>query len=320
VSGTGEFERIDLFLQAFRDAGGRTSSPSVMLGPGDDAAIFQSRLPISVTTDALFEDVHFRRGWGTWEQVGWKSLAVNLSDLAAMGARPLAFTCAIGHPTEFEESVLIEVAQGMGRLASQHGATLIGGNFSRAKELSLTITAFGEQTSGVLRRDTAKPGDVVLLVGDIGVAAAELRWLLVDRKLPAGRSALLEPTPLITAGLVAADRAACAVDVSDGLAQDLGHVAKASQVRIELDFQRLPASARFDELTNGLPESTRAELLLAGGEDYALAIAAPATIAVALCRDLPAVEIGHIVEGQGVEIANLPTGTRLIGHDHFRAK
>ena len=315
----GEFVHIERFIREFRLAGGALTGPQVPLGPGDDAAVVKSTQPLAVTTDALFEGVHFREGWGTWEQVGSKALAVNLSDLAAMGARPIGFTCAFGLPPSFGDDALAGLARGMARMAARHDAILAGGNFARASEVSVTITALGELAGRPLRRDGARAGDSVLLVGDLGVAAAELAVLHGGGVLPPGRSALLEPQPLIEAGLVAAPLAACAIDVSDGLAQDLGHVARASAVCLRIDFDLVPVSDRFRLLTSNLPRAERAHLLLAGGEDYALVVVSSAENAKRLCRDLPAVVIGAVTEGSGVAIDHLPPGTNLDGHDHFQS-
>lgn len=309
----GEFERIDRFLGAFAAAGGALSGEAVPLGPGDDAALLRVRGTLAVTTDALVEGVHFRRAFATAAQVGHKALAVNLSDLAAMGARPTAFTCALALPADVDDAWLDGLARGLAALAARHGVVLAGGNFTRAGELSLTLTALGELPGQPLLRTVARPGDAVMLVGDVGVAAAELLWLEAGRALPPGPSALHEPEPRCEAGLLAARRLRCGIDVSDGLVQDLGHVAKASGVRVRLDFQRIPRTPRFDVLTAGLGEAARAHLLLAGGEDYALALCGPAGAA----RELGATVIGRVEEGSGVEVDGLPPGTGLHGHDHF---
>ena len=314
---SGEFKRIELFLHAFREAGGATSGPLVPLGPGDDAAIIAPRGPLAVTTDALVEDVHFRRAWATWEQIGHKALAVNLSDLAAMGARPLAFTCAFALPPDIEDDSLIGLAGGMGRLASHHGAVLAGGNFSRAREVSITITAFGEVTGEGLRRHRARPGDVVILVGEVGVAAAELQRLESGGSLPDGSSALLTPHPQIAAALAAVPESVCGIDVSDGLIQDLGHVAAASNVAMRIRYELIPQTERFRGLTASATSEERAQLLLAGGEDYALVLIASPANGARLCRALAAVIIGDVVEGTGVTVSGAPGGTVLRGHDHF---
>lgn len=313
---SGEFVRIDRLLAAFRAAGGLTQSDSVPLGPGDDAALIRAAHPLAVTTDALVEGVHFRRDWATWQQVGHKTLAVNLSDLASMGARPGAFLLSLALPPDVDEQALEQIAEGMGRLAARHGAVLAGGNFSRARELSLTVTAFGEVEGTALRRDRARVGDRVLVFGPLGTAAAELRRLLHDGALPDGPSALHEPEPRIASGLLAAQHAECGIDVSDGLAQDLGHVARASGVRIRIAYDRLPTDARFRVLTEELPASERARLILAGGEDYALVVTTPPEQAGALVAS-GAVDVGVVELGEGVLIDGLPEGTPLGGHDHF---
>lgn len=316
---TGEFERIDLFLQAFQAAGGRVEGGVVQLGPGDDAAIFSSPKRLVVTTDALVENVHFRLDWATPEQIGHKALAVNLSDLAAMGARAETFTCALALPPGVGNEQLAGLARGMGALAAKTGAVLAGGNFTRASELSLTITAMGSLEGEALRRDTARPGDQVLLVGDVGVAAAELRRLLQGDALPEGRSALHEPQPLLDAGVRAAKLCRCGIDVSDGLAQDLEHLAKTSGVKLEIDVARLPRSARFEALTADCNEREKLRLLLAGGEDYALVVIGAGEAIEALQREPGGQVIGRVSAGRGVELLGLPEEVSLAGHDHFRA-
>jgi len=310
----GEFDFIDRFLAAFAEAGGELSGREVLLGPGDDCALLASPAPLAITTDAVVEGVHFRRDWASWAEIGHKALAVNLSDLAAMGARPVAFLCALAVPRELDEAALLELARGMAPLARQHGAVLCGGNVTRATQLSITITALGAVEGRPLRRDTARPGDVVMLLGDrLGEAAAELRTLQRGGSIPPGHSALHRPQPLCREGVVAATQLSCAIDLSDGLVQDLGHIASASGVRLRIDARRLPRSERFGQLTVGMPEEEQLSLLLAGGEEYILALCGPAEAATALGACL----IGQVEEGRGVTIDNAPMGVRLQGFDHL---
>jgi thiamine-monophosphate kinase len=317
---SGEFARIDLFLKAFTEAGGLISGAGVRLGPGDDAAVLTTDSPLAVTTDSLVENVHFRRSWSTWAQVGHKALAVNLSDLAAMAAKPVAFTCALTLPADLDDDAVSQIARGMGELARRFDARLVGGNFSRGTETSLTITAFGAVGAELLRRDAARPGDAVLLLGEVGTAAAELRWLESARSLPAGRSALLEPAPLVEEALKAVRLARCGIDVSDGLVQDLRHIADASQVGVRLDYAAVPTSPPFLRLIGDLDARGRARLLLAGGEDYALVVTAPKPAADELRRAVGATLIGEVVAGSGVTVEGLPPGIDLAGHDHFAAR
>jgi len=313
---TGEFARIDRFLAAFRAAGGRTSGGDVLLGPGDDAAVLLPRGPLAVTTDALFERVHFRRDWTTPVDLGHKVLAVNLSDLAAMGARPTAFLCALGVPDDVDDAFLESLARGMAPLAARVGCVLAGGNFSRARELSVTVTAMGTLDHRTLRRDAARPGDDVLLVGELGEAAAELRLLFDGQPLPPGPSVLHRPQPLVREGMAAARIFDCAIDVSDGLVQDLGHLADASHVRLVIENTSVPRSARFEQLTTDLDAADRASLLYSGGEDYALVVCGDGRRA----QDIGAVVIGRVEAGEGVEVRGLPAGVRLGGHDHFAGR
>lgn len=291
--------------------------PAVPLGPGDDCAVVDVRAPMAVTTDAIFENVHFRRTHATPEQIGHKALAVNLSDLAAAGARPVAFLCAAALPPDYPEQDVSGLARGMGRLAARTGAILAGGNLTRADALSLTITAMGTLEGEGLRRDRARPGDRILLVGPVGEAAAELRLLEAGGRLPPGRSVLLEPEPRLREGLAATGRARCAIDVSDGLVQDLSHVAEASGVGVRVDFTALPRSVRFTELTRGLAPHEAATLQLSGGEDYALVVVAPPAQASELAGEIGAVDIGCIEPGAGVVVDGAPDGACLAGWDHF---
>lgn len=315
---SGEFDRIGLFLRAFRDAGGSVEGGVVSLGPGDDCAILTplSR-PSVVTADAIVEDVHFRRAWATPEQIGHKALAVNLSDLASMGAAPATFTCALGVPPDVTDADLAGIARGMGALAGRFGAVLCGGNFTRARELSITITAFGLLEGPALLRSAARPGDRVLLVGEVGVAGAELLRLERGERLPEGRSAVLSPEPLVDAGVRAARHARCGIDVSDGLAQDLGHVARASGGRVVVEAARIPRSDRFRALVQEMPAAEQARLQLAGGEDYALVVIAEPGAAGLIVRELGAADVGHVEAGAGVVIRGAPDGLALGGHDHF---
>lgn len=313
-----EFERIDLLLRAFEAGGGSVRGPSVLLGPGDDCALLSCTGQLAVTTDALVEGVHFRRDWATDRQIGFKALAVNLSDLASMAAQPIAFTLAIGLPREFEDAALKQIGAGLGELAGRFAVPLVGGNFSRARELSLTITAMGT-VEKPLRRDAAQPGERVLLLGPLGEAAAELRLLGSGRSLPPGRSALHEPLPLLYEALAIAPSSRCAIDLSDGLVQDATHLAEASGVRIELEWACIPQSDRFRERTLSLDATERAELLLAGGEDYALLFTAAPALAEKLVKTLEAVDIGRVTEGAGVVVHDLPPDVRLKGWDHFQS-
>lgn len=269
-----------------------------------------------MTTDAVFEGVHFKRPFFSFEDIGHKALAVNLSDLAAMGARPSWFVCAIAAP-ELEAAEVRALAKGMGALAKTHGIALAGGNFSRAAELSITITAAGTVEPGrALLRRGAEPGDFVYVSGTLGDAALALR---AARKGKAG-DRQRRPLPRVSLGLLARRFASAAIDISDGFAQDLGHLCASSLVRAEIEADSLPRSRSvLRERDEGL------SLALSGGEDYELIFTIPARKArafeAACARAKERItRVGRVVEGNGVEVRSsagrvlAPAG----GHDHFR--
>ncbi len=215
-------------------------------GPGDDCAVLRGGL--CVTTDAVVDGVHFKRPPFTLEDVGHKALAVNLSDLAAMGAKPEWWLCALGLPDGFGEADAAKLAAGMLPLAKQHALELAGGNVTKTPVLTVTLTLAGTAKKPMLRTG-AKPSDLVYVAGVLG-EAAKLDSLAQRR-----------PTPLVEEGLVAARYASAAIDVSDGVLLDLGRVLEASKVGAEI---------------SSVPEQT--------GEDYALLLAVPAKKAKAFER------------------------------------
>ncbi|HSD21427.1 MAG TPA: thiamine-phosphate kinase, partial [Anaeromyxobacter sp.] len=213
----GEFELIRRFTHALPLAG-----EGVRVGPGDDAAVLAPPAgeELVATADAVVAGVHFDRGF-TPEDVGWKALAVNLSDLAAMGARPLWALVCLGVPPTARPAQIVRIARGLGACARRHRIAIAGGNVTRAAELSVTVTAIGAVPEGrALLRSGARAGDLVLVTGTLGDAALG--------RLPGAPAALVRrqrrPVPRLAAGRALAGVARAAVDVSDGLVQDLGHL------------------------------------------------------------------------------------------------
>ncbi|HSW13308.1 MAG TPA: thiamine-phosphate kinase [Solimonas sp.] len=291
----------------------------VVLGIGDDCALLQPPpgQQLATTSDSLIEGRHFPVGTAAAD-VGWKSLAVNLSDLAAMGAEPRWFLLALSLPTA-DEAWLSGFAEGLGELARQSGVALVGGDTTRGP-LSITITAIGTVAPGAaLRRDAARSGDRICVTGTLGDAALALRRLS-DPGLPAAlRQRLDRPTPRNAAGLALRGLATAAIDLSDGLAGDLGHVLAASGVGAEIDVAKLPASAHF----NGLSAAAdRVELQLQGGDDYELCVCLPPDCIEEAQRrlDVPLTEIGRITSDRGLRCLDeagqvLPVDAR--GYTHF---
>lgn len=275
---------------------------------------------LCVTTDAVVQDVHFTLERFTPEDVGHKALAVNLSDLAAMGARPAWFVCAIAMPRDFPERTLLKIARGMSRLAGEHRIPLVGGNFTAASELSITITAAGEVEAGrAIRRDCGRPGDVLYVSGTLGEARLGLRHLKEGQRSRAARRQL-RPMPRIALGRLAIRYASAGMDISDGLAQDLGHLCEASDVGAVVELARLPLGPEVARLEDA------ALFALQGGEDYELLLAVPPRRAAAFeraCarRSERVTRVGQLTTGRGITLQS-PTGEPVrvpAGFDHFRA-
>ena len=305
-----------------------------LLGGGDDCALFgvTPGLQVATSTDLLLEGRHFFSDVDP-RSLGHKALAVNLSDLAAMGARPLGCLLGLGLPT-IDEAWVKQFADGFYALAEQHGCALIGGDTTRSLHgITLSVTVFGEVESNLaLRRNAAQVGDDIWVSGVLGAADIACRMLageipLNTELLKATRRALEWPVPRIELGQQLRAHAHAAIDVSDGLLQDLGHILAASSVGAELYEQRLPRHPALTDLSkHKLPPEVLRRALLAGGDVYELCFtAAPAqrvaletigqTLGVALtCIGTIRKEPGLVVYDQaGVAIPELPSG-----FDHFR--
>lgn len=261
---------------------------SVVRGIGDDAAILAppGGHELLMTSDTLVAGRHFPLSTTAFD-IGWKSLAVNLSDLAAMGAQPLWFLLALTLPAP-DESWLAGFADGLGTLAREQGIALVGGDTTRGP-LAITITAVGAAPAGTaLRRDRARPGDLVCVTGTLGDAALGLRLtghrvaaMQDEAREPCAqtrldletlRTRLDRPTPRLQAGLALRGLATAAIDLSDGLAGDLGHVLAASGVGAALDADALPMS---DAFARQAESAERLALQAAGGDDYELCVCLP---------------------------------------------
>ena len=293
----------------------------VVLGIGDDAALLAPPpgRQLVVTADTLNDGVHFPRGTSPAD-VGWKALAVNLSDLASMGAEPAWCTLSLSLP-QSDPAWIEGFLDGFLDLAGQHGIALVGGDTTRGP-LSIAVTAMGLVEPGrALRRDGARVGDEVWVTGTLGDAAGGLA--LLDREpVPALRARLDRPTPRVAAGRALAGIATACVDVSDGLLADLGHVCARSHVAAHLDVDALPASAALRE---AFGEADRIALQASGGDDYELCFTAPADAgadigAVSAQLGLRITRIGRIVAGEGVhpvDAKSQPWSSPRRGYDHF---
>lgn len=297
----------------------------MIAGPGDDCALTTptpGKLLVS-KVDQLVEGVHFSERFRPAE-IGHKALAVALSDLAAAGAVPRWFMVALALPPSVDDRFLMGIAKGMGALAASSQVSLIGGNMSRAGELSLTVTTLGEvRPEHALRRIGAKTGDHLMVTGELGAAALGLRLLekgQSSRRVAALR-AQLTPTPRLEVGAIAGKYASAGIDLSDGLLQDLGHLCERSGVGAELEVDALPLAPQLSRVEGGL------QLALVGGEDYELLFAVPPERAAAFLRAATRrgqrlSRIGRITSEKKIRLLDrgrnelpLPEGS---GWDHFR--
>jgi thiamine-monophosphate kinase len=310
-----EFSLIESFAAAF------DPQPSPV-GPGDDCAVIRpGRRDLCVTTDSVVEGVHFRLGPFSFEDVGYKALAVNLSDLAAMGARPRWFLCALALPKALRRSAP-RLAKGMSRLARAQRTALVGGNVSAARELSITITAIGETARGkALTRSGGRPGDALYVSGTLGDARLGLALLQRGVRSRAARRQL-RPEPKVALGLICAHRARAAIDISDGFAQDLAQLCRASQVGARIELDSLPMSG---ELRRAFPKRGQAiREALRGGEDYELLAAVAPEQAAAFERECARAgervsRVGALTAGTQLRFISAE-GTTLApprGFDHF---
>ena len=314
----GEFELIERYF--------RPPVRRAALGGGDDCALLQPApgQQLAVSTDLLVEGRHFLSTVAP-ERLGHKALAVNLSDLAACGAEPLAFTLALSLPRA-EASFLEPFARGMLELAEQHGIELVGGD-TTAGPLTIGITAMGQVPPGqALLRSGARAGDELWVSGCLGDARLALEVFRGRVELPgegfgAVREAMERPQPRVALGLALRGIATAAIDLSDVLLGDLGHVRRRSGVGATLWLDTLPRSAALA----AQPVSVQRECLLAGGDDYELLFTAPASrrdavaAAAASCAT-PVTRIGRIDAQPGVRVldgAGREVPGRFPSFDHF---
>jgi len=283
-------------------------------GIGDDASLLS--VPVGeelvVSTDASVEGVHFRREWLSAREIAARATAAALSDLAAMAASPLGLLLALGIPERWRAE-LDAIAHGVGEIASSVFCPIVGGNVTRTGVLSLTITVLGS-TSRPLRRDRLRDGDVLYVTGTLGGPGAALdAWMRGVAPDPAARARFASPRPRLGEARWLAERGArAAIDISDGLVADAGHLASASGVRVVLDRDALPCAA-------GVPPERAA----VSGEEYELLVgfsadALPDERAFRDAFGIPITRIGQVTTGSGAELMG-PAGRVALprGHDHL---
>ncbi|MCC5810816.1 MAG: thiamine-phosphate kinase [Ectothiorhodospiraceae bacterium] len=316
---------FDLIRDYFTGLGSRRED--VLLGVGDDAALLQppEGQAVALCVDTMVAGVHFP-GDAPAASVGHKALAVNLSDLAAMGAEPAWATLSLTLP-DADERWIASFTHGFGDLARYHNVALVGGDLSRGP-LSVSVQAAGFVPRGrALRRRRARPGDAVFVSGTLGDAALGLAlWQEQRATLDADSAWLIarlhQPTPRVSLGRELRGCATAAIDLSDGLAQDLGHILQGSGVGAVVDVDRLPVSepARHYAVARRCLEAAAA-----GGDDYELCFTVPRTRlhrldAIASRTGVRLTRIGTIEPGQGLRLVHgdgTPAGLQVPGYRHF---
>lgn len=265
----GEFALIE------RITGGRTQGPGVLLGPGDDAAVLAARGRYVVTTDMLVQDRHFRLDWSSPREIGRKAIAQNAADVYAMGAVPTGYVVALGCPAETPVAFVAELADGLWDEAARAGGSIAGGDLVRSPQVVISVTAFGDPVgTEPVTRSGARVGGTVAVAGRLGWSAAGLAVLTAGRAdepkwagVLAAHRVPRPPYATVRAAVAAGSAPDALTDISDGLLADLGHIAGASGVAIDLDSAAL-RDAELDECAAVL-EVDALQWILTGGEDHA---------------------------------------------------
>ncbi len=326
VSELGEFGLIELLAKTVSSPGGK----QLIAGIGDDAAAWHTDASIQLATvDSLIQDVHFSLSTISWQELGRKALAVNLSDIAAMGGIPGYALVSLALPGVTEVEDVIALYRGIAAMAQQFGVLVVGGDTCRSPVVSVTITVLGSTVGKkLLTRSAARPGDSIAVTGYPGGAAAGLEMLrngLEFDKVTADylRGAFLSPLPRVATGqLLIKKGVKASIDISDGLVADLGQICSASQVSARVEIERLPI---HPTVSGGFGDRAL-ELALSGGEDYELLFTAPAGIIdeVKEAASCPVTVIGEITAGKAGEVSLIdskgnPCQLPRAGWEHFKS-
>jgi len=335
VSELGEFGLIDLLAKMADRAQAKQSASwqQLIIGIGDDTAAWYGDTSVQLATvDSFIQDVHFSLATASWNELGWKALAANLSDIAAMGGVPRYALVSLALPGHTEVDDVTALYKGMIELAQQFEVAIVGGDTSSAPLMAITITVLGStrsQDKGILTRSAAKPGDKVAVTGYLGGAAAGAEMLTkkpqFDPEATASlKDAFLHPCPRIAEGQLLAEQGVkAAIDISDGLISDLSHICQASQVsaRIEVDHVPIQPAVKANFGDRAL------ELALSGGEDYELLFTASAEVIdkVSMAAACPITVIGEITADKLGEIALVdskgnPFNLHKAGWEHFATR
>jgi thiamine-monophosphate kinase len=335
VSELGEFGLIELVAEIAAPTQTRKTPAgrNLIIGIGDDAAAWRGDAGVQLlTVDSFIQDVHFSLDITPWREVGWKALAVNLSDIAAMGGLPEYAVVSLALPEDTEVDDVRTLYQGMTGLAQEFGVAIVGGDTSRGPQVALNITVLGSiqnHAENMLTRSGAKAGDKIAVTGHLGAASAGWEMLAKKLQFDAGTSArlkeaFLHPHPRLAEGRLLLERGVkTAIDISDGLVSDLGHICRASRLGARIDVDAVPVDPA---VRTGFGEKAL-ELALSGGEDYELLFTGSAEVIdrITQTAECPVTVIGDMVADAENRVAladregnpfKLPSG----GWEHFRQR
>lgn len=319
VMGQGEFGLIQSFLSRLPK-----KSSSVLLGPGDDAAVIRSSKKNQiVTTDMLIEGVHFKKEWMSFEQIGFKAMRVNISDIAAMGGVPRYAVISVGLPRSSQVADAEQLFQGLLTAATKSGVTVVGGDTNRSPLWIVNVTLIGESSSRFLTRQGAQVGDDIYVTGTLGDSHLGLT-ALQKRKKGYEREIQKQvcPPDRVRVGqwLARNSQVHALIDLSDGLVGDLRHILKASHVGALVKIDQIPISKNFEKKA-GILGLDPNKIKLAGGEDYELLLTmSPRVKAFDKINGIPVTKIGKIVpfqDGLKVFEGNILYRGKVSGFQHF---
>ena len=326
LKNVGEFELINRIKQKI-DLRGKSESSSVVIGIGDDGAILRSFEGFQiVTTDTMVEDVHFSRSFGSWEDIGWKAMASNLSDIAAMAGNPDYSLVTLGLPQELEVEAVEKLYDGLLDCVDKFGGTVIGGDIVSSDKVFVTITVFGNADGPLSRRTNAKVGDSIAVTGSLGGPSAALEVFKLGLQETNGGSRALAEThmrvnPRIAEANVLAQKGViCSMDISDGLKNDLEKLCRASYVSARVFAEQIPVHPLAKQ---AFPEDFL-RFAVGGGEDYELVVTAPSELLHSIELEFPNLItiIGRIESSSQEEVSILDKNGSLInltngGWTHF---
>jgi thiamine-monophosphate kinase len=331
ISELGEFGLIDILAGEIASSARQTSDlPQLTLGIGDDAAAWPVKAGTQLATvDSLIEDIHFNLRAITLQELGWKSLAINLSDIAAMGGIPQYALVSLGLPGSCEVEGITALYHGMMELARQHNVNIVGGDTCRSPVVMITVTVLGRSSGNLLRRSSAQPGDSIAVTGHLGGAAAGLDMLTNDIKASTEitaslRCAFQKPVPRIAEGqLLIKHNIRTAIDVSDGFIADLRHICATSGVSARVNISNLPVFPPAAHVYG----KRALQMALSGGEDYELIFTGSTADIEEIKKEsaCPITIVGEISKGQPGEISLFdnngnPVSTTESGWEHFTGK